>query len=81
MSSTPPPTDGRVWFALTDTADFRDSTWQAVPMAGQGSVLVGEIAKPESGRVALFGEASYDLGDRRFSLSTAPRVYPAVSAD
>ncbi len=81
MSSTPAPGDGRVWFALTDTADFRDSTWQAVPMARQGAVLVGEIAKPQSGRVALFGEADYDLSGRRFSLSTAPRVYPAVGAD
>jgi hypothetical protein len=45
------------------------------------AVLVGEIAKPESGRVAILGEATYDLGGRRFTLSAAPRVYPAVSAD
>ena len=78
MASTPAPSGGRIWMAPSASKDFRESKWVSVPMRLEGGALVGEIAKPASGSVALFGEADYTMDGRTFTLSTAPRVFPPV---
>ena len=48
-------------------------------MTLENGTLQGEIPKPASGYLALFGEATYQLQGRSFNLSTAPRIYPPLN--
>ena len=77
LRSSPLPQEGRLWIAHSPTHDFRCATWSEAPMRRRGRVFVGEVPKSETGSVALFGEAVYREGDRTFTLSTAPHIYPS----
>lgn len=76
ITSDLPITEGRVWLNPNATTDFRGSQWTSTPLRLEGGALVGEIAKPASGHLALIGEAAYKVDGRALRLSTTPLVYP-----
>jgi len=78
MTSTLPISEGRVWLNANATSDFRESQWVSTPLRLEGGALVGEIAKPAGGYLALIGEAAYQVDGRPLRLSTTPFVYPPV---
>ena len=59
----------------SDTLDFRESKWESTEMVRDGEGYLGELALPESGHAALFGEIEYYEGDDlKYSLSTQVRI-------
>jgi len=78
ITSAPAPSEGRIWVATSPTKDFRQSKWTAVAMTRNGNTLAGDVPKPATGSIALFGEATYSLDGTAFNLSTAPRIYSSV---
>jgi PhoPQ-activated pathogenicity-related protein len=52
------------------TQDFRDSKWTSEPMTQNGNDWTGRLSTPTSGYAAIFGEATYDLDSKPFTLST-----------
>jgi PhoPQ-activated pathogenicity-related protein len=64
----------RVWAAVADTMDFRDSEWSVV--ANCSTV----VSRPGPLNLAAMGEARYVGPTGEFSLSTPIRVFPAEKA-
>jgi hypothetical protein len=60
--------------AQTPTADFRAAKWSEQPMASLNGSIVGEVAPPEKGHVAFFGELDYEIDGLRYNLSTQVRM-------
>jgi PhoPQ-activated pathogenicity-related protein len=78
INSSPAPVSVRLWAAHSDSKDFRNAKWEATELTpsandGGGETFIGEIDKPPTGHVALFGEATYRRGDIPYNLSTALR--------
>ena len=64
------PKAARLWIAEAANQDFRAATWRERPMEISGGHVVGEMAAPEKGYLAFFGELDYnDLG-MTYQLST-----------
>ena len=79
IQSSPAPASVRMWVARSDSKDFRNAKWEATELTaspesgGDGQEFVGEIDKPATGHVALFGEATYRRGGMPYNLSTTLR--------
>jgi len=69
------PNSVRAWVARSRTRDFRDARWENFEMGRGGQTYTYKLEKPAAGYVAIFGEAVYSEGGRRFSLSTNVRVF------
>jgi PhoPQ-activated pathogenicity-related protein len=71
LKSNPTPNVVRLWTARSDSKDFRESQWASTPVKANGDgVYAGKLAKPESGHVALYGEAHFVYENIPYSLST-----------
>jgi len=68
----------RVWQAVSGDRDFRDATW-AVATEARDSAARFELARPATGYVAAFVEATFGRGLRAFALSTNLAVFPAAN--
>ena len=79
ITSTPPPRSAKLWVALAETRDFRDSTWDATEMTIAGNVANGEVARPAKGFIALVGDVEYETDGIPFHLSTQVRQSGAKS--
>lgn len=73
MKSDVAPTSAKLWWAASDTKDFRESRWTPVNVDPKNGEFIGELAKPQAGHVALFGELQYQLGVLEYNLSTQLR--------
>ncbi len=76
VKSTPEPKSAKVWTALSDTRDFRESTWVSTPMATSGSISKSETPRPAKGYIALFGDLEFEVDGVPFHLSTQVRQPP-----
>ena len=66
---------GRLWFARSETLDFRASAWEAVPLALTSGGWTAAIDKPQDGCLAVFGEIDFTAtATRTYSLSTQMRI-------
>jgi PhoPQ-activated pathogenicity-related protein len=74
LSSDPAPVSARLFRVSAPTRDFRDSKWTSEPMTKDGRGFVGELADPQKGYEAMFGEADYNLDGHAFTLSTQIRI-------
>jgi PhoPQ-activated pathogenicity-related protein len=74
IGAPPAPAGARLWLAQTPTADFRAAKWSEQPMASLNGSIVGEVAPPEKGHVAFFGELDYEIDGLRYNLSTQVRM-------
>jgi PhoPQ-activated pathogenicity-related protein len=80
VHATPAATKACIWATLAPIQDFRDCKWESVPMtqaggeARVGETFVGEIVRPKTGYMALFGEVTFTQDNRSFTFSTQVRV-------
>jgi PhoPQ-activated pathogenicity-related protein len=68
----------RVWRAVSEDRDLRDAEWRLVA-GSPGEAARFVIAEPQSGYVAVFGEAAFGSGRRAFTLSTSLAVFAAAT--
>ena len=74
VHSTPPPKSVRLWTAHSEDKDFRPAHWDATSItADNDGAYVVRIAKPASGHVAFFAEATHEFGPLKYGLSTQMR--------
>ncbi|MBM3212391.1 phenylacetic acid degradation protein [Candidatus Poribacteria bacterium] len=64
------PVSVSIWTTESSTKDFRDSVWKETKIEPKKSAYKYNLKKPESGYVAMFGEAVYNVDGREFFLST-----------
>ncbi len=71
----------QVWSAKAATRDFRAAAWRSAPASvnGEGTFSY-ELAIPETGFAAMFGEAVYDGDAVPFFLSTNIKVFGAEAS-
>ena len=67
------PTGAKLWVANSASKDFRDSEWTAKVLEEKDGRFLGEVDKPQSGHIALFGELQFQLGPIEYNLSTQLR--------
>ena len=63
-----------IWVARAPIQDFRDCKWESVPMKQDGDAFIGEVARPDTGYMALFGEVTFTQDNRSFTFSTQIRI-------
>ena len=74
VRSTPAPKAVRLWTAHSDDKDFRPDHWDATPITvDSDGAYVAHVAKPATGHVAFFAEATYEFGPLEYGLSTQIR--------
>ncbi len=74
LDAAPAPLAARLWIAASPSADFRAASWRAQGLKIADGRMVGEIAPPETGRAAFFGEVEYEIDGLRYKLSTQMRM-------
>lgn len=74
LASDIPPKSARLFRASAPTQDFRDSRWTSEPMTRTAEGFTGHLARPAQGYTATFGEATYEIGGKTFTLSTQIRI-------
>ncbi len=72
VTSSPAPKSAQLWTATSDSLDFRKSKWSPVPLKA-GTVMAGEVTRPEKGNVALFADLEYEMDGLSYHLSTQVR--------
>jgi len=70
MRSDSEPKLVRLWVATSPTKDFREAEWKSTEVSSSEGEFVGEIDKPKSGHVALYGEIFFQIGLTDYSLTT-----------
>ncbi len=79
IQAEPAPKSAQLWTASSPTRDFREAEWHAAPVAGDHGDFTGEVAAPEEGFVALFGEVQYEIDGYPCYFSTQVAIYSADS--
>jgi PhoPQ-activated pathogenicity-related protein len=74
IDAAPAPTGARLWIAQTATTDFRASQWRGQEVSFSDGKIIGEVAPPEKGHLAFFGELDYEIGGLSYRLSTQVRM-------
>jgi PhoPQ-activated pathogenicity-related protein len=64
------PASAKLWVAISDTLDFRESRWEAQPMTQQAQSFIGEQKIEEGKHVAVYSELMYVHDDIPYYLST-----------
>jgi PhoPQ-activated pathogenicity-related protein len=76
-----PPTQVQVWTTSADTRDFREAKWTPREVPAQDGRFRYELAYPDRGFAAMFGEARFAGEGVPFYLSTNVRIVgPAKEA-
>lgn len=73
--STPAARSAHAWVARSDTRDFRQAKWESIPLSstGESSRYEVEVARPEQGFIALFGDTAHEVDGVNYHLSTQVR--------
>jgi PhoPQ-activated pathogenicity-related protein len=74
VEAAPAPLKARLWVAHAPTADFRTARWKEQAANVSKPAVTGEVALPEEGYVAFFGELDYEIDGLKYRLSTQLRV-------
>lgn len=64
----------QVWWAQSPSKDLRNSRWQAVDAKASGGRYVAELTMPETGTIAVIGDAQVDVKGRILNACTVPVV-------
>ncbi len=67
-------TDAKMWVAVSNTRDFRKSTWNPVELKPGKTGFAGSVPLPTKGYLAIFGEVMFP-GSPAYSLSTQVGVF------
>jgi PhoPQ-activated pathogenicity-related protein len=62
------------WTAASASRDFRDAKWTSRSAERSGDEYVYDLALPEVGYAAVFGEASFDAAGEPYYLSTQVKI-------
>lgn len=76
--TAPTATNVQIWYADSPDGRFVTSTWHSKEMVRNGGIWTGGVPSPQTGRRALFGEATFPSDDLPYTLSTTMRLVPAV---
>ena len=71
------PKSARLFRVYAPTQDFRDSKWTSEPMNATEGGFTGHLDRPAEGYAATFGEVTYEIGGRTFTLSTQIHILSA----
>ena len=74
IDATPAPRGARLWVAETRTQDFRTAKWREQAVTLSDRSIIGEVAPPEKGHLAFYGELDYEIDGLKYRLSTQVRV-------
>jgi PhoPQ-activated pathogenicity-related protein len=74
VEATPAPVGARLWVAEAPTQDFRKAAWREQPVTLSKGMFAGEVAPPEEGYVAFYGELDYEIDGLKYHLSTQVRM-------
>lgn len=74
------PREVRIWTAASATRDFRESKFESHAANADGGGYSFDLATPEKGFAALFGEAVYDHDGLPLFLSTKVKIVGANGA-
>jgi PhoPQ-activated pathogenicity-related protein len=74
MKSDIAPESARLFRVHAPTQDFRNSKWTFEPMEASGRSFVGSRENPKEGYAAIYGEATYKVGGKTFTLSTQIKI-------
>jgi len=74
IDATPAPRGARLWVAETRTQDFRTAKWREQAVTLSDRSVIGEVAPPEKGHLAFYGELDYEIDGLKYRLSTQVRV-------
>ncbi|MCS6776592.1 MAG: PhoPQ-activated protein PqaA family protein [Chloroherpetonaceae bacterium] len=77
LHSDIPPVSARLFHTTAPTKDFRDSRWTSTEIPVNGSACTAPLPRPQQGYLAAFGEATYRIGGKTFTLSTQIRIESA----
>jgi len=70
-----PAAAARLWFAYSESLDFRNSVWDPAPMTVTPANCALTLALPEDGCLAVFGEIDFATASHStYSLSTQVRI-------
>lgn len=70
MKSSGVPKLMRLWSAMSESNDFRDSKWSSEDLGNIAGSFTGTASKSGTQRVAVFGEAVYEYEGLPYSLAT-----------
>ena len=73
IKSNTAPTAVRLWTATSATKDFRESKWTSQPIKETSGMFTAEVAQPDQGHVAIYGEAQFNAYGLTYSLTTQIR--------
>lgn len=73
VGSDVPYEEVRIWLALSDTTDFRDSKWMMTAKIAPNERRYG-LAAMGGKKIAAFLEFRYRIGERTFSVTSPPKV-------
>jgi PhoPQ-activated pathogenicity-related protein len=74
IEATPAPAAARLWVGQEQTRDFRMAKWQEEAVKLSNGRVVGEVAPPDKGHIAFFGELDYEIDGLKYQLSTQVRM-------
>jgi PhoPQ-activated pathogenicity-related protein len=74
IQAMPAPSGARLWVAQAPTQDFRTAKWKEQAVTVSNPAMTGEVALPEEGYLAFFGELDYEIDGLRYHLSTQLQV-------
>jgi PhoPQ-activated pathogenicity-related protein len=74
IEAAPQPAGARLWIARAPTQDLRAAEWTEQAVRYADGKIIGEVAPPEKGYAAFFGELDYEIDGLKYHLSTQVRV-------
>jgi PhoPQ-activated pathogenicity-related protein len=77
IQAAPPPLGGRLWVAQAPTQDLRAGKWKAAAVTVSNGNVTGEVAIPDEGYLAFYGELDYEIEGLKYHLSTQIQMSPA----
>ena len=74
ITANPKPLGARLWVAQTSSKDFRAAQWTEQAAIFSDGTIIGEVAPPETGHLAFYGELDYEIDGLKYQLSTQIRM-------
>jgi PhoPQ-activated pathogenicity-related protein len=74
ITANPKPLSARLWVAQTSSKDFRAAQWTEQTAIFSDGTIIGEVAPPEMGHLAFYGELDYEIDGLEYQLSTQIRM-------
>ena len=68
------PSSARLFHVHSNTTDFRDSKWESTPVDVEGHHVYTRYSNPASGFDAIFGEVTYQVAGKTFTISTQMEI-------